>query len=146
MHISSSTTLVVVAMMAAVVAAMMTAAVVIVMMMVGEPCATKVNARSAAVIIAWSAVIVVGRRFIAGSAPAIAIPCSLTYQSHLFGLLICNRCAQSASSRYRVCPRADERSCASECRHSRSCKNQTTHFFLLLNRSLYLARLFGISV
>lgn len=112
----------------------------------GESSATKVNARSAAVIVAWTAVIVAGTRFIAGPDPAIAVPCSPTYQTHLFGELICNRCAQSTSSRHRVCPRADERSCAGECRHSRSCKNQTTHFILLLDRNLHPAAIISRAV
>lgn len=112
----------------------------------GESSATKIKAWSAAVIVAWSAVIVAGTRFIAGPDPAIAVPCSPTYQTHLFGELICNRCAQSTSSRHRVCPRADERSCAGECRHSRSCKNQTTHFFLLLGRKPLPVRRFSATI
>lgn len=95
------------AMMASVMAAMMT-----VMMMMGSS-ATKVDGRSA--------VIVARARFIAGPDPAIAVPSSLTYQMHWFGQLTCNRGAQSTICGHRVCPRADERSCADECRHSSSC-------------------------
>ena len=101
-----------VAVVASMVAPVVMAAVMAVMMMVESSAPkTEVNARSATVIVA-------GARFVAGPDPAIPVPSSLTYQMHLFGQLMCNRSAQSPICRHRVCTRADERSCAGECRHS----------------------------
>ena len=119
-------------------ASMVTVMAAVMAVMVGESSASEINARPA-VIVARSTVIVAGACFIAHPDPAMTGPFSPTYQSHLLGQFGRNRCAQSAGYGPRICPRADERSCACDCRHSCSCKNQTTHFFLLLVRNSHLA-------
>ena len=101
---------VVASMMASMVPSVVVAAMMTVMAAMMESPTAEVDARSA--------VIVTGARFVAGPDPAIPVPSSLTYQMHLFGQLMCNRSAQSPICRHRVCTRADERSCAGECRHS----------------------------
>jgi hypothetical protein len=85
--------------------------------------ATKIHARSAAVV-ARSAAIISRACLITGPDPAITIPCSPTDQIHLFGQLMCSDGdTQPTRSGQRHCinPRTCKRSGTGKCRDGGSC-------------------------